>query len=95
MRGNSVTGIERTPEKVTPRPGVTIKQGDATQPEMLAPLIAGHDAVMSASRFQNLGCKRLDHWRQAPSCGGGAGSFEVSPGQGSDGHAGLSGILQD
>ena len=85
-RGHTVTGIERNPGKVSFRPGARIKQGDATQPAILAPLIAGHDAVMSASRFQtsdanalitamkNAGVKRL-------LVVGGAGSLEVAPGK--------------
>jgi len=59
---------------------------DATQPAALAPLLAGHDAVVSASRFQTsdataliaavktAGVKRL-------LVVGGAGSLEVAPGQ--------------
>lgn len=85
-RGHLVTGIERNQGRADSRPGVTTKQGDATQPAILAPLIAGHDAVMSASRFQtsdanalinamkNAGVKRL-------LVVGGAGSLEVAPGK--------------
>lgn len=85
-RGHTVTGIDRSPVKVDPRPGVTIKQGDATKFLMLAPLLAGHDAVLSASRFQTsdanalitavkkAGVKRL-------LVVGGAGSLEVAPGK--------------
>jgi putative NADH-flavin reductase len=29
-----------------------VLQGDATDPSTLAPLLAGHDAVVSASQFQ-------------------------------------------
>ncbi len=86
LRGHSVTGIGRSPVKIDPRPGVTLKQGDATQSLMLAPLVAGHDAVLSASRFQTsdanalitavrkAGVKRL-------LVVGGAGSLEVAPGK--------------
>lgn len=86
LRGHSVTGIGRSPVKIDPRPGVTLKQGDATQSLMLAPLLAGHDAVLSASRFQTsdanalitavdkAGVKRL-------LVVGGAGSLEVAPGK--------------
>jgi len=85
-RGHSVTGIARNPENVRARPGVAIKPGDATQPSSLAPLIAGHDAVVSASRFETsdpsaliaavkkAGVKRL-------LVVGGAGSLQVAPGQ--------------
>jgi putative NADH-flavin reductase len=85
-RGHSVTGIERNPDNVCARAGVAIQQGDATQPSSLAPLIAGHDAVVSASRFETsdasaliaavkkAGIKRL-------LVVGGAGSLEVAPGK--------------
>ena len=85
-RGHTVTGIGRSPVKVDPRPGVTMMQGDATQPSILAPLIVGHDAILSASRFQTsdanalitavkkAGVKRL-------LVVGGAGSLEASPGK--------------
>ena len=86
VRGHSVTGIERTPASVPARAGVTLRQGDASQPSILAPLIAGHDAVVSASRFgssdpgaliaavKKAGVKRL-------LVVGGAGSLEVAPGK--------------
>ena len=85
-RAHTVTGIDRSAVKIDLRPGVTIKQGDATQPTILAPLIEGHDAVLSASRFQTsdanaliaavkkAGVKRL-------LLVGGAGSLEVAPGK--------------
>jgi putative NADH-flavin reductase len=85
-RGHSVTGIERNPGKIGSRPGVTVKQGDARQSLTLSPLLAGHDAVVSASRFQTsdanalitavkkAGVKRL-------LVVGGAGSLEVAPGK--------------
>jgi uncharacterized protein len=85
-RGHTVTGIERNPGKLTNRPGLEIKQGDATNPSILVPLITGHDAVVSASRFvtsdpaaliaavTKAGVKRL-------LVVGGAGSLEVAPGK--------------
>ena len=84
-RGHTITGIERTPGKATPQRGVTIKQGDARQSATLAALIEGHDAVLSASRFEtsdataliaavkNAGVPRL-------LLVGGAGSLEVAAG---------------
>ena len=85
-RGHTVTGIERNPSKLAKRPGLEIKQGDATSPSMLVPLITGHDAVVSASKFvtsdpaalisavKRAGVKRL-------LVVGGAGSLEVAPGK--------------
>ena len=81
-----MTGIERNPGKLTNRRGLEIKQGDATNPSILVPLITGHDAVVSASRFvtsdpaaliaavTKAGVKRL-------LVVGGAGSLEVAPGK--------------
>lgn len=84
-RGHSVTGIERNPEKSAARSGLTIKQGDATQPAMLAPLCAGHDAVISATRFVTSDASALiDAVRKSGVkrllVVGGAGSLETQPG---------------
>ena len=85
-RGHAVTGIARNLDKVEARAGLTVKRGDATAASTLAPLLAGHDAVMSASRFQTsdpaalidavkkAGVKRL-------LVVGGAGSLEVASGK--------------
>jgi len=86
LRGHSVTGIGRSPVKIDPRPGVTLKQGDATQSLTLAPLLAGHDAVLSASRFQTSDANRLitavkKAGVKRPLIVGGAGSLEVAPGK--------------
>ncbi|MBP6706787.1 MAG: NAD(P)H-binding protein, partial [Achromobacter sp.] len=50
-RGHQVTGIARNLGDVNPQPGLTVKQGDATDPQGLTALLVGHDAVVSASRF--------------------------------------------
>ena len=50
-RGHRVTAIARNADNLAARSGVTPKRGDASQTETLAPLIAGHDAVISATRF--------------------------------------------
>lgn len=86
LRGHSVTGIGRSPVKIDPRPGVTMKQGDATNSLMLAPLLAGHDAVLSASRFQTSDANALITAVKKASVKrllvvGGAGSLEVAPGK--------------
>ncbi|HTD04055.1 NAD(P)H-binding protein, partial [Undibacterium sp.] len=52
-RGHSVTGIARSTAQAAPA-GVDLQQGDATQPEQLAALIRGHDAVVSSARFSVL-----------------------------------------
>ena len=50
-RGHSVTAIARRLETLPARERLTPRAGDARDPEQLAPLIAGHDAVVSAVRF--------------------------------------------
>ena len=50
-RGHHVTGIVRKPENLPPQPGLEIKRGDASDSASLATLLAGHDAVISATRF--------------------------------------------
>jgi hypothetical protein len=60
-RGHSVTGIARHPEKSSPRPGLDLKSGDATNPAGLAPLLANHDAVIIIRRV----CARRPH-RKVP-----------------------------
>lgn len=85
-RGHLVTGIALHIEKAKAHPGLTLKQGDARSAATLAPLLSGHDAVISAARFQtsdpdaviaavkSAGVKRL-------LVVGGADSLEVAPGK--------------
>lgn len=85
-RRHSVTGIERNPEKAESRPGVAIRQGDARNRAVLALLIGGHDAVMSAMRFETSDASALigatkDAGVKRLLVVGGAGSLEVAPGK--------------
>lgn len=50
-RGHTVTGIARNVSAVPARPGLTVKSADATRAEALAPILPGHDALISAMRF--------------------------------------------
>jgi uncharacterized protein len=50
-RGHQVTAIARKPEAIPAAPGVSPQAGDAADPEALAGLIAGADAVISALHF--------------------------------------------
>jgi uncharacterized protein len=50
-RGHTVTVISRHPEIAPARTGVTGVRGDITEPKELAPLIKGHDAVISSAPF--------------------------------------------
>lgn len=52
-RGHTVTGIGRTPESIPAGPRVTAARGDVNEPEALAKVLAGHDAVISAAPFRN------------------------------------------
>ncbi|RKP56646.1 NAD(P)-dependent oxidoreductase [Pararobbsia silviterrae] len=85
-RGHEVTGIARKASDVAPQKGLTVKQADATQPSTLVPVIAGHDAVISASRFQSSDANALT--RALADAGvkrllvvGGAASLEAAPGK--------------
>lgn len=84
-RGHQVTGIARDSAKATARPQLTLQDGDASQPDTLAPLLRGHDAVVSATRFDGSDAAQL--LQAVRSAGvprllvvGGAGSLEVAPG---------------
>lgn len=84
-RGHAVTGIARNVSKVGARDGLVLKAGDATAVSTLAPLLAGHDAVVSASRFQTSNATALvDAVKMAGVkrllVVGGSGSLEVAPG---------------
>lgn len=85
-RGHQVTGIARDPSKATPRPGLRLVAADATQTATLAPLLRGHDVVVSATRFVD-GIDAPALVAAARQAGvpriavvGGAGSLEVAPG---------------
>lgn len=85
-RGHRVTGIARDPSKAAARPGLTLVAADATQAATLAPLLQGHDLVVSATRFVG-GIDAATLVAAARQAGvpriavvGGAGSLEVAPG---------------
>ncbi|MFJ2987326.1 NAD(P)-dependent oxidoreductase [Collimonas sp. NPDC087041] len=84
-RGHTVTGIARSIDQAKVPAGVQLVQGDATQPEQLAALVRGHDAVVSAAKFSVL--KAAPLLQALKSAGvkrllvvGGAASLEVAPG---------------
>jgi hypothetical protein len=84
-RGHTVTGIARSADKVPSRPGATAKAGDVNDPAGMAPLLKGHDAVISSVRFaQTKAANVLSAVKQAGVkrllVVGGASSLEVSPG---------------
>ncbi len=50
-RGHQVTALARNARGARFVPGVEAHDADITEPEMLAPLLPGHDAVISAAWF--------------------------------------------
>lgn len=52
-RGHQVTGIARNPERIAPRPGLTVAAGDILSPG-IADLLKGHDVVVSAMHFSTM-----------------------------------------
>lgn len=58
-RGLTVTAVARDPKKIAVLPGVTAQAGDAQNPEALAGLLAGADAVISAIPFSAVPVEKL------------------------------------
>ena len=84
-RGHRVTGIARDTGKLAGQPGLVLKNADAGQPAQLAPLLAGHDAVVSALKFASTDAATvLAAVKQAGVTRllvvGGAATLEVAPG---------------
>ena len=84
-RGHAVTAIARDPSKLGERAGLTPVAADANVPGALAPLLAGHDAIVSSLRFSGSQPDLLiDAVRRSGVkrylVVGGAGSLEVAPG---------------
>jgi putative NADH-flavin reductase len=84
-RGHEVTAIARKPEAIAAAPGVTAVAGDATNPDALAGLITGADAVISALHFDVTAQTLLSAVKVAGVSRllitGGAASLEVAPGK--------------
>ena len=84
-RGHDVTGITRHPEQLQPNVKFTARRGDVTDEVGVAQLLAGHDAVISAIKFQLMDPKVLIRAVKKAAVSrllvvGGAGSLEVAPG---------------
>ncbi|TAN03347.1 MAG: NAD(P)-dependent oxidoreductase [Rhodanobacteraceae bacterium] len=85
-RGHEITGIARDTDKLAAQPNLTLKNADANRPEQLAPLLASHDAVMSALKFATTDAASLITAVKQTGVPrllvvGGAGSLEVAPGK--------------
>jgi putative NADH-flavin reductase len=84
-RGHQVTGIARQPEKLAAKPGLTAARGDTADPGGLARILAGHDAVVSSTRFQGADPRGVIAAVKKSGVArllvvGGAGSLEAAPG---------------
>lgn len=84
-RGHQVTAIARHPEKLEARPNLTLKSADVHDTAAIAPLLARHDAVISAVRFLHADAPTVLAAVKAAGVRrllvvGGAGSMEVAPG---------------
>jgi putative NADH-flavin reductase len=83
-RGHQVLAIARNPQNISAPEGVVAVAGDASDPQALAALIAGSDAVVSALHFDVPAQTLLDALRTAGVprllVTGGAASLEVAPG---------------
>lgn len=84
-RGHDVTGIARNVDGVPSRAHLTLQPADANQPEQLAPLLRGPDAVVSAMKFAPTDAHALitavkQAGVQRMMVVGGAGTLEVAPG---------------
>jgi len=84
-RGHQVLGIARHPDKMKPRPGLTLTQGDVKDETGLAKLLAGQEVAIHSVRFLDTDAKsaigaakkaQLERFLVV----GGAGSLEVAPG---------------
>ena len=84
-RSHSVTGIARRSAPLEARDGLPVVEGDANRPRELAPLLAGHDVVVSSIPFAGsspdllLDAVRRSHVKRYLVVGG-AGSLQTADG---------------
>ena len=85
-RSHSVTGIARDVSAVPARPGLSVQAADASRLGALAPVLTGHDAIISAMRFAGgitapalISAARHAGIRRVLVVGG-AGSLLIAPG---------------
>jgi uncharacterized protein len=85
-RGHTVTAISRHPQKLPARAHLSSTRGDIADPDALALVVKGHDAVISSVTFlPGSSPKLVDAIRKSGVkryiAVGGAGSLEVAPGK--------------
>lgn len=86
LRGHQVTAIVRHPQKIVASSNVVATAADADDPEALAKVLRGHDAVISSIHFSASDPDKLIAAVRASGVRrylvvGGAGSLEVGPGR--------------
>jgi len=84
-RGHDVTALARDPSRFQGQAHVTPLSVDVTSPDALTLSLHGHDAIVSALRFDGTDAQSLIHAVRASGVKrllvvGGAGSLEVAPG---------------
>ena len=84
-RGHDVSGITRHPEQLQPNVKFTARLGDVNNEAGLAELLVGHDAVISAVKFQTMDPNILIRAVKKAAVKrllvvGDAGSLDVAPG---------------
>jgi uncharacterized protein len=85
-RGHKVTAISRHPEKALANSNIAAARGDIAEPEQLASLLKGHEAVISSAPFVPGSSHRLLEAIHKSGVTryiavGGAGSLEIAPGK--------------
>ncbi|WP_157264061.1 NAD(P)-dependent oxidoreductase [Azohydromonas aeria] len=83
-RGHEVTVIAREPARLQMRQGLTVKKGDLRDEAALIPLVAGHDAVLTAVHFTDADAEKFLRIVRGAGVArllvtGGAGSLLVAP----------------
>ena len=86
QRGHTVTVIARNPEKAQTRPDLKAVRGDVTDPQGVAALVRGHDAVISSAPFTpGISVQVLEAVRKSGVkrylAVGGAGSLQTADGK--------------
>lgn len=84
-RGHDVRGITRHPEQLQPNVKFTARRGDVNNEASLAELLVGHEAVISAVKFQTMDPNILIRAVKQTTVKrllvvGSAGSLDVAPG---------------
>src|ERR1700722_6357842 len=58
-RGHTVSAIVRNPDRLAEREGLVALAADAADPEEVAPLLVGHDVVISSVHFADVAAESI------------------------------------